>query len=160
MGIPTPLQNLIIQLESQKENPYGLRYFAAAFFDHLIELFEIGDEAYDLNHKEREASLIHQAFGVVNQNLSSSIVVSSIAESLYVSESKLYKTFVNYFGESPKKILTEYKIQLSLKELSLSKKSLDYIADYYGFGNGCQYSKCFKKYMGYSPRSIAKKHLL
>lgn len=113
------------------------------------------EQQNDKEHRQTDALLIQQAFEIINANLANPIVISAIADSLYVSESKLYKTFMSYYGESPKKLFTRYKIHLSQVDLDFFACSLDSIAIKYGFGNGCQYSKCFKKVIGYSPRKIA-----
>ncbi|MEG1595429.1 MAG: helix-turn-helix transcriptional regulator, partial [Lachnospiraceae bacterium] len=98
------------------------------------------------------SSLISQTFYFISSQLEKPIVIHEIADYLHISESLLYKTFIKYYNEAPKKVLTSFKLRLSIVPLQTTTKSLDEIALEFGFNSSSQYSKTFKNILGCSPR--------
>lgn len=90
-------------------------------------------------------------------NYSNPISVEDAADYAKISRSHLYRVFMDNFGISPKRYLTDLRIKQACMLLENSSLSVSAIANSVGFENSLYFSKAFKKAKGISPSQYAEK---
>ena len=96
---------------------------------------------------------VHRAIGYINDNLSVKLNIKDIADSLFVSESKLSKLFRTEMGISIGKYIDDKIIFEIEKLLADVAYPINDISDKFGFCDRFYFSRRFKEKTGETPRS-------
>lgn len=102
---------------------------------------------------------IETALKFIQYNYSHSIDITSIAASIKISRSHLYRVFIKHLRLSPNDYLTQYRINRACALLRNSNLTISNIANSVGYDDPLYFSRVFKKVKGVSP-SIYLKNIL
>ena len=80
--------------------------------------------------------------------------VASLAKEVGMSRSGFSARFTDRVGESPKRYLTRWRMQLARIQLQESPDSLVVLADHFGYQSEAAFSRAFKREFGVSPGSV------
>lgn len=80
--------------------------------------------------------------------------VASLAKEVGMSRSGFSARFTDRVGESPKRYLTRWRMQLARIQLQESPDSLVVLADRFGYQSEAAFSRAFKREFGVSPGSV------
>ena len=116
------------------------------FLGKLIDL-----RGCDRDETDVTSDYIENALKFIQYNYSHSIDISSIAASLGISRSHLYRVFIKHLGLSPNDYLTQYRINRACSLLRNSKLTISNIANSVGYDDPLYFSRVFKKVKGVSP---------
>lgn len=110
----------------------------------------------DLNNDIREESditstYIENALKFIQYNYSHNIDITSIADSIGISRSHLYRVFIKHLGLSPNDYLSQYRINRACSLLRNSDLTISNIANSVGYDDPLYFSRVFKKIKGVSP---------
>lgn len=116
------------------------------FLGKLIDL-----QGCDRDETDVTSDYIENALKFIQYNYSHSIDISSIAASIGISRSHLYRVFIKHLGISPNDYLTQYRINRACSLLRNSKLTISNIANSVGYDDPLYFSRVFKKVKGVSP---------
>ena len=92
----------------------------------------------------------------INNHYMDNISPLNIAEHFNISYSQLYKLCMSKFHSSPKKIITNHRMRVSVDLLLDSDATIKEIAHRIGYKDEFLFSKTFSKNMGYCPSKFRK----
>ena len=116
------------------------------FLGKLINLKNDAREESDIT-----STYIENALKFIQYNYSHSIDSTSIADSIGISRSHLYRVFIKHLGLSPNDYLTQYRINRACSLLRNSDLTISNIANSVGYDDPLYFSRVFKKVKGVSP---------
>lgn len=96
-------------------------------------------------------SLPEQIKNYIDDNLRQNISVEDICRQFFISKSKLFRTFVSAFEQSPTEYIKLRKIELSKKLLLNTSMSISQISEHLGFLHPGSFSNMFVKNVGIYP---------
>lgn len=102
---------------------------------------------------------VNEAKKYMEHNIFRNISIVEIANNLHISDRYLYNLFVENEGVSPKKYLSNLRIESACKLLKNSEHSITEIAISVGFKDVLTFSRFFSKSMGISPTIYRKSFL-
>ena len=100
---------------------------------------------------------LERAAEYLRMNYNSKINIDDLARDLFLSRYYFIRLFKSYFGVSPYRYLTTYRISKA-KELLLLNLTVDEVAQSCGFENSNNLSRVFKKNVGLPPTDFKKKY--
>lgn len=125
---------------------------------YLIKVTNNGND-----HKKNLASgnfvahkLLRPALDYIESNLSNKLNVNHLAALCYISESYFSKLFNREFGISVPQYITDRKISVAKKVLTVSNKTILHIALELGFVDSGYFIKTFKQQVGITPNAYRK----
>lgn len=98
-----------------------------------------------------EEQLIKDAIKQIHQQYHTSLKVSDLAASHYLSESIFRKKFSERTGLSPKQYMISLRLQEAKRLLRLSAKPVEFIASEVGFSSSSRFHDLFVKNVGMTP---------
>ena len=136
----------------------------------IMELFILISRAlkrdWEQNSRSRSVKLkelLQISKEYIDNNYSSDITLSDLANYIFLSESYFAHTFRDEFGISPKRYLLEVRINMAKDILANTDQKINDVAKEVGFSSQQRFNDIFKKYEKATPlkyRKIAKKELL
>lgn len=115
----------------------------------------------------KENIYLQSAIDFIRNNYSHGLKVADVAEHLNVNRSYLYTIFKNVLDLSPKEFLIKFQISRAKEQLTLTDSSVEHIAVSCGYKSALNFTKAFKKEIGFTPseyrklnRKDTKKHLI
>ncbi len=149
-GSDSHLQDLIMNInntsgfdpsaEARMES--ALLLFLAALIDHFGRV--------PLPHKNG-FEYVQKAIKYIDYNYSGNISINSIAASVGVSRSHLYRLFMQHISMPPNEYLMRYRISKAAALLDTRQLTVGEAAYSTGFSDQLYFSRVFKKYMGIPP---------
>ncbi len=118
---------------------------------HVIKTFT--EKVNTLKYGQTENKLVLAVANYIQQNLSSSIKVEDIAESLYMSRPYLSKKFKKETGISVSDFIHIQKIEEAKRLLKYTDKSLLSISIYLSYSSQSHFTNMFKKITGQLPKT-------
>ena len=103
------------------------------------------------NNIDPDLSTIRSMTGFIQQNYTSRISLSDIAEAGCVGISKCCRLFSRYFSQTPNLYLNQYRLNKSAELLRETNLSITEIALSTGFSGASYYAETFRKWAGMSP---------
>lgn len=147
-GLPLPpgidMHNFIEQLR-EPENIYDLFLTLKSIVSNIFE--EIRQSCGHSPYTRRALSIIRSRY---NESLS----LKSVAKELHVSPSYLSAVFKEDTGRPFSDCLLAYRMNLALALVKEGNCRVYEIGERVGYPDIAQFSKCFKKYFGYSPKQM------
>lgn len=86
--------------------------------------------------------------------------ISQIANELHLSRSQSTKIFTKIYGISPRRYVTELKLNQAKHLLVRTSKTIDQISQELGFQSPSHFSRQFRQWIGVSPNQYRPKHPL
>lgn len=99
---------------------------------------------------------IGRALAAIHRDPSREWTVSTLASEIGMSRSGLAARFSELVGDSVKRYITEWRMQLARDELMTSPVSLLVLAEKYGYQSEAAFSRSFKRIFGMSPGRVRK----
>lgn len=152
------LDRLLIEVQN-KEVGYS-SVITAALIRLLVHILRVQLKRGEDSHIEIINSpyiqLVNNAMIYIQKHLYEPIRLNTIAQSLGVSNSVLYKAFVSVLSVPPATYIHQQKIQQAQKRLLLGETVTE-ISQELGYSSAYHLSKAFKNIVGISPREYKKK---
>lgn len=95
--------------------------------------------------------VVGKAVAAIHERPGDNWSVSRLAECVAMSPSRFAARFALSFGDSPMSYLTKWRINLACRELMVSKRSVDQVAEHIGYESPAAFSRAFKKHVGVTP---------
>lgn len=138
-------------------------------FDYLkIKLLEL---LYVLKHMENtsagvegnmvpraQVDLVKRVAGYISQNINEKLTVKKLISEFGVSDTYLQNAFRSVYGMPVISFIRAQKMQNAAQLLIHTDKSVDAIAEEFGYENESKFSAAFKKIMGDTPSVYRKEH--
>ena len=131
----------------------------------LLELF------YLLKHTEHAASglkgsvvprmqveFVKQVADYITRNINEKITVKALTQKFGISDTYLQNSFRSVYGMPVISFVRAQKMQSAAQVLIHTDKSVDAIAEEFGYENESKFSAAFKKIMGDTPSIFRKEH--
>lgn len=97
---------------------------------------------------------VGKALAAIHREPEKDWTVASLAKEVGMSRSGFSARFTNLVGESAKRYLTQWRMQLARAQLRETSDSLAVLADRFGYQSEAAFSRAFKRMFGVSPGSI------
>lgn len=156
----TPIQKIFSELYSVKEEQRH-DYIKIK----LLELF------YLLKHTDHAVSelegsvvprvqveFVRQVAEYITRNINEKITVKTLTQQFGISDTYLQNSFRNVYGMPVISFIRAQKMQSAAQVLIHTAKSIDRIAEEFGYENESKFSAAFKKIIGDSPSVFRKEH--
>lgn len=117
---------------------------------HVLKTFT--EKVHILKYGKTESKLLMDVANYIQHNLSSTITVEDIANSLYLSRPYLSKKFKKETGISVTEFIHRQKIEEAKRLLKYTDKSLLSISIYLSFSSQSHFTNIFKKLTGQLPK--------
>ena len=105
-----------------------------------------------------QAELVKKVAGYISDNLNDKLNLRSLTVMFGVSETYLQKSFRAVYGMPVASFIRMQKMQRAAQELIHTDRSIDEIAEEFGYINESKFSAVFKKLMGDAPSVFRKEH--
>ncbi|MEA5011008.1 MAG: AraC family transcriptional regulator [Angelakisella sp.] len=106
-----------------------------------------------------EELVIRSCVQYIDANIHHQILVEDLCKHANVSQSYLYKCFINILGISTKDFILKHKLRRITVEMLSKNYPLKELAYSYGFSSVNHFSSVFKKYYGCSPTAYRRQHM-
>ncbi|MGN1121946.1 MAG: helix-turn-helix domain-containing protein [Eubacteriales bacterium] len=101
--------------------------------------------------KNKDRERIKQMLDFIHANYSQPLSLKDIAASALVGSRECSRCFARSIGRSPMEYLNYYRIQMAIRQLITTDRSVTDISEYSGFSSISYFGKVFKRYTGLSP---------
>ncbi len=127
--------------------------------DALLEVCRVQHLLADLlggpsgvSHDDHESAWARDAAELIDQSIPGRIDWSRLARQLHVSSATLRRRFGHHFGASPARYRNRRIIEAACRMMQQTDLTDQQIANRLGFCDPYYFSRCFKQYIGQSPR--------
>lgn len=118
-------------------------------------LYSLNEEFPLTNHQNTNAlsepRLAEKIYSYIYKYFHSAFTVGDIAEEFNISRNYVFKLCKEHYGQSPKQIIQELRMNQASQLLRGSNSQVKEIASTVGYRDAFSFSKMFKEYYGYSP---------
>lgn len=104
--------------------------------------------------------LLKNAVDYINQNISEKITISELAKATKWNSQHFSRLFIRYIGVTPKKYITNIKIEKAKVLLTETKMPITDISFELGIKSHSNFCSVFKKAMGMSPENFRKSNYI
>lgn len=150
------LEDIFIAYKKNKDKAIRRIHINLLVQSFLLELLACIDLGNSNTDNERLDKIIHY----INQNITSTISIKTLAKEIYLSESRFKSLFKELTGFTPGDYIQRKRIEIAVerikKEPQLSASDLAYQLN---FSSPQYFSTVMKKYMGITPGDIRKSSL-
>lgn len=98
-----------------------------------------------------EANLAEEVYEFIYENFLKNLSIPQIADHFNISRNYLFKICKEYYGQSPKNMIQELRMNQAVQLLRGSKMQIKEIANIVGYKDAFSFSKMFSHYFNYSP---------
>ena len=105
-----------------------------------------------------QAELVKQAAAYISQNINTKLSLKALSVQFAVSETYLQSSFRAVYGMPVISFIRAQKMQSAAQTLIHTTRSVDEIAEEFGYINESKFSAAFKKIMGDSPSTYRREH--
>lgn len=144
--------------------PFGSLQLLECYLTELLLVLSRSDSDNNSKEKSKEnartlaqSSIIDLITSYLSDNIYNSITLSDICKTFYMGKSKLCKLFDEYMGEGPIEYYSNLKISEAKKLLRREELSVSIISDMLRYSSIHNFSRAFKKSVGFSPAVYRKK---
>ena len=145
-------------------SPFGSMQLLECYFTELLLVLcrdanESGTRVKrnDVSKELAQSSIAELIVSFLNENIYSMITLSDLCSKFFMGKSKLCKLFNDYQGEGPIEYYTKLKIAEAKKLLQKESLTVSNISDMLGYSSIHNFSRAFKKSVGFSPIEYRKK---
>ena len=105
-----------------------------------------------------QVALVKQIAGYISENINEKITVRDLTAKFGVSDTYLQNSFRLVYGMPVISFIRAQKMQCAAQVLIHTERSVDDIAEEFGYNNESKFSAVFKKIMGDTPSVYRKEH--
>lgn len=135
-----PVEQEIMNSTSTEDiKPWGLDYF-----DNLLDMFS----------EKRNSAMplpLLKAINYIKEHYAEPIQLSTVADAVLVSPAYLSRIFTEYLSTTFVDYVTDLRISEAQRLIKTTNMNIKEIGIAVGYGDANYFSKCFKKYTGYTP---------
>ena len=153
-----------VLLDELRREALGVQRFAGSVQDALLEVLfwrivrglparALSVEVQQLPRDEVEREELTAVFW---QWVEKPAEVGDVARGLKMSPRKLASRCRVLFGESPARLLAEFKVRRAEELLRLQQHQVQEVSDRLGFSNPFHFSRVFKRLRGYPPSAVSR----
>ncbi|MEG0077921.1 helix-turn-helix domain-containing protein [Anaerorhabdus sp.] len=113
-----------------------------------------GYQPFISSHYDTEEKVVSSCIQYIDNHSNDLITVQDLCTHLSLSQSYLYRCFMNYLHESPKKFIVQYQLKRTEADLMHSTKSISEIANQFGFSSVYSFCNIFKANYHMSPKTF------
>ena len=113
----------------------------------------------ELSRNTLDTQFLERIVAYVKDHLSNPDSNQSLATSLNMSESSMYRKIKSITGMSPQEFMRKLRFKIACELLSDQTNNIADVAYKLGFTDPKYFSKCFKREFGMSPRDFIKEHI-
>ena len=126
---------------------------------YVLNQIEPSDTIYsEISVPRSQAELVKKAASYISDNLNDKLNINALTLMFGVSETYLQKSFRAVYGMPVASFIRMQKMQRAALELIGTDRSIDEIAEEFGYINESKFSAVFKKLMGDTPSVFRKEH--
>lgn len=126
---------------------YSKLYQLLVTLNHEFSLKQLPHNSYTIP----EANLAEKIYQFIYENFLKNLSISQIADHFDISRNYLFKICREYYGQSPKNMIQELRMNQAVQLLRGSTMQIKEIASIVGYKDAFTFSKMFSKYYHYSP---------
>lgn len=105
----------------------------------------------------QDRHLFEESLALMHNNLSEPLQTGELAAYLGITPKKLERIFRRYTGELPARFYRSLRLDLARGLLHGSGLGIDEIGRRCGFSSASHFSRCFRDFVGHSPREERKR---
>lgn len=113
---------------------------------------EILLDIYAMTQSKETLGIENRIDQFISDNLHCNINSKQLSEQFHLTYKYLNRLYARAYGQSIMHIHCTRRMKLAAEELRMTDKSISLISEEAGFADSLYFSKCFKKFMGMSPR--------
>lgn len=136
-------------------------YLKVKLLELLVVLSQIarsGAELTEVSVPRTQAELVKQAAAYISENINAKLTLKALSTRFHVSETYLQNSFRAVYGMPVISFIRAQKMQSAAQALIHTTRSVDEIAEEFGYINESKFSAAFKKIMGDSPSTYRREH--
>lgn len=135
-------------------------YLKIKIMELLFVLSQIMPEPYlvETTVPRVQAELVKEVAAYLSGNIEGKVAIKDLTAQFGISESGLQNAFRAVYGMPIISFIRVQKMQCAAQELIHTNRSVDDIAEQFGYINESKFSAAFKKIMGDSPGTYRKEH--
>lgn len=125
----------------------------------VLSQIDISESQYkEYSVPRTQAELVKKVAGYISENLNNKVGLKTLTAMFGVSDTYLQKSFRAVYGMPVASFIRVQKMQKAAQVLIHTDRSIDEIAEEFGYINESKFSAVFKKLMGDSPSVFRKEH--
>ena len=124
----------------------------------LHQISHFGINSPENSVPRTQAELVKQAAAYISENINVKLTLKALSFRFKVSETYLQSSFRAVYGMPVMSFIRMQKMQSAAQALIHTTRSVDEIAEEYGYINESKFSAAFKKIMGDSPSTYRREH--
>ena len=131
----------------------------------ILELLFVMSKLEDISGKNEEnyiprsqAELVKHVAEYISDHINDKLSIQTLTNMFGVSDTYLQKAFRSVYGVPVASFVRIQKMQNAAQELIHTNRTIDEIAEEFGYINESKFSAAFKKIMGDSPSVFRKEH--
>lgn len=128
-------------------------YTSAELFEIFLNIFN--NQGHTQQKRQKAADMYYDyAVNYIHSNLFRPITIEELTQALGITQPYLYNIFKDKCGISPKKYITSCKLTKAKQLLSETDLLICEVAVSVGYSDSLSFSKQFKQFTGYSPKTF------
>ena len=154
------LKHIFTESYSVDEN-LRMDYLKVKLLELLVLLHQLGHAGFSGQENSvprTQAELVKQAAKYISQNINAKLSLKGLSARFAVSETYLQSSFRAVYGMPVISFIRAQKMQSAAQTLIHTTRSVDEIAEEFGYINESKFSAAFKKIMGDSPSTYRREH--
>ncbi len=124
----------------------------------LYQLARSGADNAQNSVPRTQAELVKQAAAYISKNINAKLTLKELSALFNVSETYLQSSFRAVYGMPVISFIRAQKMQSAAQVLIHTNRSVDEIAEEFGYVNESKFSAAFRKIMGDSPSTYRREH--
>ena len=136
-------------------------YLKVKLLELLVLLHQIADSGInksDISIPRMQAEFVKQVAAYITQNINVKLSLKMLGSRFGVSDTYLQSSFRVVYGMPVMSYIRAQKMQCAAQALIHTQRSVDDIAEEFGYINESKFSAAFRKIMGDSPSTYRKEH--
>ena len=126
----------------------------ANLYNAIVQVNRFYDRKYVSSDVRERLDMV---ISFIFSNIHTNITLPKLAEVAGISDRRLRTMFQEYYHMPPQQYIMSQRMQLACRYIKTDLYTLQEIADMVGFSDIYYFNRCFKKYIGASPRQYYKK---
>lgn len=136
-------------------------YLKVKLLELMLVLYQLacsGTNSAQTSVPRTQAELVKQAAEHITENINAKLSLKALSERFHVSETYLQSSFRAVYGMPVISFIRAQKMQSAAQMLIHTNRSVDEIAEEFGYINESKFSAAFKKIIGDSPSTYRREH--
>lgn len=146
-----------LYLEKTKKDIGYLSIITSGLLRIIVEIIRVQQkrnpvQIQQIEYDHQQVQVVNGALRYIDQHKSEAIKMNRLCKHLGVSNSYLYKAFIEIMGIAPSKYILQFKIKKAKELLRLNTYSVEEIGIMLGFSSPYHFSNTFKAFTNITPK--------